>query len=163
MNESTTVQTPKRPAPLDPTRLHTPAEVRQWKHDEATYWAAMQALQDEERRKEEAARAHANRLLDADEYFELAQQREADNKARQFERDAARKAEELRKQEYLASNPPTAEILVSNNIAEFLRQFEHWVREGYEVDTSGPLHIDHMLCHLTLTRAAQKRQAKMAA
>lgn len=67
---------PKRPAPLDNTKLHSPEVRRRWHAEEQAYWASVNAARRETERKAEAERAYANRTLTEAEYFQMAVERE---------------------------------------------------------------------------------------
>lgn len=86
----TTKATLARPADLDPTKLHSPAEVRAHRAEVEAYFAAVRAEADRLHRKEEAAKAEANKVLNDDEYYQLALEREAAKQAREAEREAER-------------------------------------------------------------------------
>jgi hypothetical protein len=146
---------PPLPAPLDNTKLHSPAVVRKWHADTALHWDAVRAADREAARKKEADHAFANRTLDSDEYFTLAQERENQNRARQLERQAAEYAAEKQKTDYLASSPEVA-LILADNPAQFLREITHWVKKGYEPDLTGPMTLAWNFCHHTLKAPAKK-------
>lgn len=60
--------TPTKPLDLDPTILHSPDEVRQWKSDTADYFQALRNIERAKEIKAEAIKAEANRPLTPDEY-----------------------------------------------------------------------------------------------
>jgi hypothetical protein len=151
----------QRPAPLDNTKLHSPAVVRKWKEDESAYWAAVRAAEQQAAQEEEAQRAHDNRLLSADEYFALAVERENANRARQTEREAARYADEQQKKEALAASPEVADVL-TNNPVEMLREVIHWANRGYTLNPDGPIAmLPPSLWHVQMKKAPAK-QARAA-
>lgn len=133
MTTETTIQ---RPADLDPTKLHTPAEYRKWKSDVADYHAAIREEQNRERRKEEAKAAHKNRILTDDENYALAVERLAEQQKREAERKAVRQAEQDAKAAYLASRPDVAEVLERSDF-HFLLAVVHWANKGYALSANG--------------------------
>lgn len=150
---------PQRPAPLDPTRLHTPAEVRKWKEAEAEWAEAIRAAERHAAQEEEAKRAYENRYLTETEYHERAIERENENRARQAEREAARFAEEQRKKEALAESPDIADVL-TNSPAEMLRQVCLWAARGYVLNVDGPIvMLPPSLWHVQMKAPAKKSKA----
>jgi hypothetical protein len=128
---------PQRPAPLDLTKLHTPTEVRQWKAEMADYHAALRAEEEQERLKEQTKKAHENRIiLNADEAYALAVEREAQRKAREAEQEAARQAERDAKAAYLASLPAVADVSERSEF-HFLQTVIHWAGKGYSLSDDG--------------------------
>lgn len=121
------------PANLDPFRLHTPAEVRQWESAWADYRQALVAEQNKQRIKEQAEHAESKRILTDAEYFELAQKRESAHQKRLAERLAAEQAEQAAKEAYLASMPDVAEVLERSEYA-FILKLQHWMQLGYTCD-----------------------------
>lgn len=126
----------KPPANLDPTVLHSPAEVDAWHSAWADYREALQAEERRKQQKEAAEYAHANRILTRDEYHQRAVKEEAERRAKEAEREAARQAKEAEKQAYLESQPEVVEIL-ENNPYSLLLAFQHRVSQGYELPEDG--------------------------
>ena len=161
---TTELNTITRPAPLDPSRLHHPSTVRQWKADEAAYWAAVNAAKREAERKAEADRAYASRNLTEEESWQLAVERENQSRARALEREAAAYAAQQEKEAFMASSPDTVDVM-ENTPASLLRQVEFWVGErGYSIDYTGPLDfLPPSLYAVRLKRPARKKAVKEAA
>lgn len=123
----------QQPEALDPSRLYTQEQYKNWKRQMAAYHDAINVEQEQKRKKEEAALAKANALLTDEEYDHMAQKRHAELKAKQ----AARAAEELAKKDaddaYLASLPDIAEVSERSEHL-FLLKLQHWMSQGYRVD-----------------------------
>jgi hypothetical protein len=131
----TTIQIQK-PNDLDNSRLHTRAEVREWKAANAAYFAAIRAEADAERKQKEAAKQKANRPLTDDEYDAMARQREEKRLAAIAEREAEEAAKLKAKSDYLASTPDVAEI-AENSEFNFLQAVISWAAKGYTLPDDG--------------------------
>lgn len=124
--------TPTMPSPLDLSRLHSPAEVRIHAAKVAAYRDAVREEEAEQRRKQEAAEAAADRVLSEDEYFALSLKLHQAQKAKEAARQAAEQAEKDAAAAYLESHPETAEI-TADNPYHALVKLEHWIAKGYRV------------------------------
>ena len=133
--QTTTADLPVKPNDLDKSVIHTPEAVSRWKNEMFAYHSAIDQIETEKLKKEQAAQNYANRHLTSQEYFEQSVKRDKELRAK----DAARQAEiakaEKEKEEFLASNPPFVEILETTDYS-FLKQFELWVRKGYVYEST---------------------------
>jgi hypothetical protein len=158
-NETNTpaVIVPPLPEPLSLYKLHSPEVRRAHQAAVEAHYSAKRAAERQAAQKEEAQRAHANRYLTAQEYWEASVARENENRAKQAEREAARYAEEQQKKEALAASPDIADIL-TNNPAELLRQVCHWNSRGYVLNEEGPLaFLPPSLFHCQMKKAPAKK------
>lgn len=127
MNETLTM-----PEPLDPSRLHSPAEVRAHANKVAAYRDAVREEEAAQRRKQEAAEAATNAPLDEDGYFKLSLKRQQEQQAKDAQREAERKAKEDEEAAYLASLPDFAEVSEHSEYL-FLTKLAAWIGKGYRV------------------------------
>jgi hypothetical protein len=148
----TEIQIPPLPPALDPTRLYSPSEVRQWKRDTEAHYDAKRAAQRQQVLRDEVATSP--RMLSEEEDFALALERQATRTAQQFERDSQALMQKKAQEAYLASSPETAEV-IERSFVRFLVQFQLWAQRGYVVNVDGPLTGSFDLYHATLTKPAQ--------
>lgn len=130
INMNTNSTTLTKPADLDPSRLHPPAVVREWKAKVAAY---NEALREQEEAKQRAKDlAEMPRYLDDDAYYEMAVKREEALKAKAQERERAVEERHRQEADYLLSNPDIAQI---NDWSEYglLMKLQHWLSRGYTV------------------------------
>jgi plastocyanin len=80
-------------------------------------------------------------------------QRENENKARAAARAAAQKEAEQAHADYLASRPATVEIMRGDGV-NFLAEFAHWTRAGYEMSGDNLHSTGFGVWHATLTAPA---------
>jgi actin-related protein len=144
------------PAPLDNTKIHSPAVVRKWQHDMADYHAAKRNEELDAERKRQAEMAHANRVLNDDEYHQLAIQRENQKREKELERQVAELAKEKAKQEYLASSPEEVEISEHSD-AEMLRLLQHWIQRGYEINFEAARYFQPGFYNIRLSKQKEKQ------
>ncbi len=128
----TTKTTLTRPANLDSSKLHSPAEVRAHRAEVEAYFATVRSEAERLHKREEAARAEAQRPLTEDEYHAAAVIREAEQRSRIAEREAVEVAAAEAKAAYLESTPDIADIEASNP-HHFLLQVIHWAARGYQM------------------------------
>lgn len=124
------------PAPLDITKLHSPAEVLRHKAEQAAYFESVRAEEQRQRMKEQAEKAYANRVLTPDEYFAEALKRQAEQQARDDQREFERQAERDAKAAYLESTPDIAEVSERSEFS-FLQGVIHWASKGYTLTGDG--------------------------
>ena len=153
----TNTTSPIKPADLDSTRLHSPAELREWKAKTADYH---QAIRDIERAKfvaSQAAVAQQNRTLNEEEYFAMAVKRKAENDARIAEREAAEKAAALADIERLLSSPPTVDVLHRSEYS-FMVEVIQWANRGYTMQDNGLMAMMPGLYHVILNAPAPAKK-----
>lgn len=153
---------PPLPAPLSLFKLHSPEVQRQHRMAVDAHYAALDEVRREAEREAQAAIAHASRVIDANEYWALAQARENSNRAREAARQAVQYAEEQAKIADLTASPEVAEILATNPV-QFIAEFESWVKRGYTPDLDGPVQLAWNLCHLRLKAPTTKKTKAVAA
>ena len=155
----TTPQRPVRPEPLDTTKLHTPAAVRAYKAAESRYWQEMQDIARKEEQEAVADRAYANRILNEDEAYALAVERQNRQRELDLQRQVAALAAKTARDEYLASTTPTVEVCETSFYA-FLVTFEHFAAKGYTLDINGPQTIvPPNFFHVAMVRKPTKAKA----
>lgn len=148
-----TTDTLTMPEPLDPSRLHSPTEVRMHATKVAAYRDALREEEAALRRKQEQAAAAADRVLSEDEYFALALKFNEAQKAKEAQREAERKAKDDEEAAYLASHPATAEIMERSEY-RLLTALEHWIKRGYSVTPDSVQAFGMGLFHVTLAAPA---------
>lgn len=148
---TTTTQTaPVRPADLDTTKLHSPATVAKWKEDNASYFAALRAIDHEKEVAAARAEAERTRPMTQLEYWNMAQAREAEKQAKAREAEKAEKAAARAEIDRLASSPAVAEIMHRNEFL-FIREIAMWCNRGYKFDDNNSLlHSGNGLYHAQL-------------
>lgn len=129
------------PKPLDNTKLHSPAVVRQHAADTADYYAYRRQVEAE---AQNAARvAKMPKTLSNEEYFEQAVAEQALKQERELERAVAEVAQEQARQAFLNTDEQSI-VVASNNPHSFLGDFSHFTQLGYVMDASqGPLLFSH--------------------
>lgn len=127
-----TTKTIEKPAPLDPSKLHTRTEYREWQGRMADYHNAIRDEEKREREMQARAEAAANAPMSDERYDKLARQRQAEQLAKQAARAAELQAEKDAEAAYLESLP---EVAVVNERSEhhLLLKLEHWFSKGYRV------------------------------
>ena len=154
------IKIPPLPADLDTTKYHTRAEAKAWYDARAAHFAAKDAVRRQEEQK--AIEARVVKTLSESEYEAQGLARYNAMLAREAERKAEEYAAEQEKLKALAASPEVAEVLATNP-AQFLTEFSHWTRRGYEVDLNGPLVLGWNLSHITLKAPAPAKKAKAVA
>jgi hypothetical protein len=155
----TTNTTLTRPDNLDPSKLHSPTEVRAW---EAAVFGYHEQVREEAallRKREEAKVHEQNKALSPDEYFQEAVEREAIKQARLAEIQAAEQAKEDAAAAYLASSPDVAEISTSNPY-KFITEVIHWASKGYVLPDDADITMLPTLCMCKLHKPVAARRAK---
>lgn len=150
---------PIKPVELDPKKLHSPSEVRQFKAETADYFQALRDIEQSRNVKAQAEHAHQNKTLDDDEYFALAVKRKAENDAKIAERLATEKAAALAHIDHLLSSPPTIEIMHRSEFA-FLKEVIHWANRGYVMPDSGFLAMMPGMFHIVMDAPAKSKACK---
>ena len=159
--KATAPQIPIKPEPLSPYHLHTPAVQRAHDAAMAAYWDEVHAIERRQAEEAAAAKAYANRVLNKDEQYEEALQRQAEQRARDLERDVAALAAKNARDEFLATTAPTVDVC-ETSFFTFLRTFEHFAGRGYTLDINGPQTIvPPNFFHVAMVRKPTK--AKVAA
>lgn len=151
--------TPTKPADLDPTRLHSLDEQRQWKSDWADYHATIRAVEQAKVTKAQAIVAYENRTLSESEYFDLAVKRKAEQDSRNAEREAIAKAAALAEIDRLMGSPDIAEVLHRNEYA-FVQEVIQWSGRGYVLADNGFLSFMPGMYHINMQAPAKKVSAK---
>ena len=149
----TTQTAPVRPAPMDNTRINTPGEYRAWQEAEAAYFATLRRVEIAKQEAAEMEKAEANRVLSDQEYYIQNCQRENERKAKVAATLAAEQAAAQAKTDYLASRPATVEIMRGDPV-NFLQEFAHWTRAGYEMSGDDLHSTGFGVWHATLTEPA---------
>ncbi|MDO8774306.1 MAG: hypothetical protein Q7K57_37455 [Burkholderiaceae bacterium] len=147
----TTTTALTKPAGLDPTRLHSPEEYQKWKSDTAAYFQGIRDAERAEQVKEQAVKAYENRILSSTEYFEMAVKREAENKAKQAEREAEQKAAALAEIDRLMASPETVEVLHRSEFT-FMLEVIQWANRGYVLNSL--MSLMPGLCHAVMSAPA---------
>jgi len=148
-----------QPAPLDPTKLHGPTEVRMWKAEWASFHDSLRQQEAAQRQKAQAAQAEANRVLTEDEYHALAVKRHAEAQAKLAEREAAEKAQADAEAAYLASLPEVAEITEASEFL-LLTKLAHWFALGYELTDDSIVHFIRGCYVINLKKSATAKRSK---
>jgi hypothetical protein len=120
------------PEPLDPSRLHSPTEVRIHAAKVAAFRDAVREEEAAQRRRQEATEAASDAPLDENGYFELAINRHNEQQAKKAAREAAEQAECDAAIAYLASSPDRAEAM-ANDPSTLLKKLEPWFARGYRL------------------------------
>jgi hypothetical protein len=143
----TNTNIPALPAPLDSSRLYSPAEVRKWKADCAAHYDAIRAAEkSEEQAKYKAAQPH---YLTDEEYHALGVERFNAQKLKDLERETAALASAQEKQKFLDSSPATVEI-TETNIVVFFQQVQHWASRQYSINFDDSFNMMPTLHSLTM-------------
>lgn len=127
-----TTETLTMPEPLDPSRLHSPAEVRIHAAKVAAYRDAVREEEAAQRRKQEAVEAAADTPVNEHDYYRLALKRQQEQQERDAKRAAERKQQEQAEAAYLDSFPETAEVTAQSEFL-FLTKLALWIGKGYRV------------------------------
>lgn len=154
MNETLTM-----PEPLSIYELHSPAKQRAHAAQVAAFRDAKREEEATQRRKQEAAAAAADRPLTDDEYFALAVKRLADQRAKDAQREAERKAREDADSAYLASTPEIAEAM-ANDPFTLLTKLEPWFARGYRMTPDSIQFWMPNLMHVVLAAPVSTKGAK---
>nr|WP_315428108.1 hypothetical protein [uncultured Albidiferax sp.] len=141
--------TPIKPADLDNTKLHTPAEYKAWQQSMRDYYNALRAIEQAAERKAQAVIAEQNRPISDDEYHALAVKRKqiADDKI--AERAAAEKSAALAEIEKLMSSPATVDVINRNEVL-FMVEVIQWANRGYTMPETGFHSFGLGLFHITM-------------
>lgn len=102
----------------------------------AAYRDALRAQEERTRKRDEAAKAHANRVLTDEEYYQQALEREAQKQAQAAERQAEEQRKKEEKAAYLASLPDVAEVSERSEFL-FLQGVIHRAKQGYILEPNG--------------------------
>lgn len=152
MQNQTTLTKPEN---LDPTRLHSPDEVRQWKAECSEYHRAIREIEQAKVAKDQAVVAYKNRTLDENEYFALKVKEKAEQDARIAERAAAEKAAALASIDRLMGSPAIAEVMHRSEYS-FLQEVIQWANRGYVLANDGFLNFGMGFYHIKMTAPIKK-------
>jgi hypothetical protein len=151
---TTTTQTaPQRPAPMDNTRINTPGEYRAWQDAEGAYFAALKNIEVAKQEAKEVEKAQASRVLSEQDYYIAACQRENERKEKAAAARAIEQAAAQAHADYLTSRPATVEIMRGDPV-NFLAEFAHWTRAGYEMSGNDLHSTGFGVWHATLSAPA---------
>lgn len=129
-----------KPADLDNKILHHPDVVRQHKSDVFEYHAAIRATEQAKVVADQAAEAHANRIISDEEYYQANVLRQQEQEKRQASYVVAEKAAALANIDRLMQSPPVAEVVARNEFA-FLQELILWSSKGYTLEDNGIVHF----------------------
>jgi hypothetical protein len=142
---------------LDPSVLHSPKAVEDWKQLHRDVFNTNAATVRAEAEAKKAIRNHANRILTSEEFYEEALQREQEKKAKATADKLLEEAAEQAKQDFLNSAPD--ELLVSERSpASLILALEHWVRKGYSADINRIDYFDHGLYSVLLLKSMKAKK-----
>jgi hypothetical protein len=121
----------------------------------ADYHQALRNIEYAKQLKEQATTAYENRILDDQEYFQLAVERKKEQDAKIAEREAAEKAAALAEIDRLMSSPPTVEVMHRNEYT-FLQEVILWSGKGYVLNENGFHSFVMGMYHVTMDAPAKK-------
>lgn len=126
------MNTPTMPSDLPSDRYITRAERLAHQSQIDDYVAHCRDIEAKERDKHKRAEPTGPRTLTDTEYDDFKRQQWEAEQARRAEQQAAEKAETDSRKAFLESTPATVNIVSANDF-QFLMEFAHRVRQGYEL------------------------------
>lgn len=119
------------PAPLDNSKIHSPAVIRQHALDTADYYAYCRQLETD---TQNAVRiAKLPKILTDEAAYQIAIAEQALKQERQLVRDVEAARQDKARQEFLISDDELI-VLSANNPHTFLLDFASFTRRGYVID-----------------------------
>lgn len=126
------------PQPLDLSKIHSPLAVKLHAAKVADYYAWRRAQ--DGKIVEEAKSVHQPKMLNDDDYYELAVQQQNEKQQRELERQVAQLAAEQARAGFLESTPESVTITEASPFG-LLSALQQRIQQGYEVDLDNILYF----------------------
>ncbi|WP_148664484.1 hypothetical protein [Herbaspirillum robiniae] len=122
------------------SRLYSPSELSAINQHNANIYETRQEKKRAELAQEERNRTNSGRPLTADEYHQLAIEKEQKKRTLEISRELQAAADEQARQDFLESNPPVVNICEPSPVP-LLLNLQHWIGKGYNVDITKLTHF----------------------
>lgn len=141
------------PQPLDLSKIHSPSAVKLHAAKVADYYAWRQSQ--DRKIVEEAKSVHQPKMLNDDEYYQLAVQQQEEKQQRELERQVAALAAEQEIAGFLESTPESVTITEATPFA-LLSALQHRIKQGYEIDLNNIFYFISGCYSVTLHKTSPK-------
>lgn len=147
------------PSVLSNTKIHTPEQIAAHKDAVQQYFADKRAAEAIAIADQTKQKAHANRILNSQEYYEISVAADTAKKERELQREVDHLVEKAAKDELHASRPETVTISERGDFT-FLRDLQTWLQLGYTIDFDANRYLQPNFYSITLNKGVTGKVRK---